>query len=158
LAALCGLPPRCPPLSPSASTLSLSSLSLASWLPFIRDPAAHYLSTVTTGAQIDASVDMFSLGVIMWEMVAGRGYRPYVQMAQDEIPPAVLEGMRPIFPDGLVPSQYRLARWPERMMDARERLRLIGRTGEERAGSEGTGPPSAMSNMRDMALTWRVPG
>ncbi|GIM11767.1 hypothetical protein Vretimale_15231 [Volvox reticuliferus] len=63
--------------------------------------------TLRPGAQIDASVDMFSLGVIMWEMVAGRGYRPYVQMAQDEIPPAVLEGMRPIFPDGLVPSQYR---------------------------------------------------
>ncbi|GLI61804.1 hypothetical protein VaNZ11_004307 [Volvox africanus] len=60
------------------------------------------------GTPIDASVDVFSLGILMWEMVAGRGYRPYTHMEQAEIPAAVLEGMRPIFPDGLVPSLYRL--------------------------------------------------
>ncbi|PNH03838.1 Mast/stem cell growth factor receptor Kit [Tetrabaena socialis] len=57
-------------------------------------------------ARIDASVDCFSFGVLMWEIVCGRGSRPYPNMHPADIPRAVRGGMRPIFQQG-VPSAYR---------------------------------------------------
>ncbi|KAG2497559.1 hypothetical protein HYH03_004305 [Edaphochlamys debaryana] len=58
--------------------------------------------------RIDAAVDVFALGVIAWELVAGRGRRPYRTLDQHQVPAAVAGGLRPIFPPGLpVPATYR---------------------------------------------------
>ncbi|KAG2430343.1 hypothetical protein HYH02_013819, partial [Chlamydomonas schloesseri] len=60
------------------------------------------------GVRIDASVDVFSFGIIMWELVCGRGYRPYKELELDDIPAAVQAGARPVFPPGAhVPSAYK---------------------------------------------------
>ncbi|GLI60320.1 hypothetical protein VaNZ11_002436 [Volvox africanus] len=60
------------------------------------------------GSRIDASVDVFSFGIIMWELVCSRGHRPHKDLALDAINNAVVSGARPIFPPGdHVPLSYR---------------------------------------------------
>ncbi|KAG2488502.1 hypothetical protein HYH03_013005 [Edaphochlamys debaryana] len=49
-------------------------------------------------ARIDASVDVFSFGIIMWELLCSKGNRPYARLHPDDIPKAVLNGLRPVFP------------------------------------------------------------
>ncbi|KAG2486613.1 hypothetical protein HYH03_014781 [Edaphochlamys debaryana] len=56
--------------------------------------------------RINASVDIYSYGILMWELVAGRGRRPFSNLDPESIPNAVLRGLRPVFPDG-VPLPYR---------------------------------------------------
>ncbi|KAG2429661.1 hypothetical protein HYH02_013999 [Chlamydomonas schloesseri] len=57
-------------------------------------------------ARIDSSADVFSFGVIMWEIMCGRGSRPYPKLHPDAIPKAVMSGMRPAFSED-VPAAYR---------------------------------------------------
>ncbi|KAG2454555.1 hypothetical protein HYH02_000400 [Chlamydomonas schloesseri] len=57
-------------------------------------------------SRIDASVDVFAFGVIAWELVCGRGYRPYRDVEVDDIPAAVAGGLRPAFTKD-VPLPYR---------------------------------------------------
>eukprot|EP00198_Chlamydomonas_reinhardtii_P008245 XP_001697582.1 predicted protein [Chlamydomonas reinhardtii] len=57
-------------------------------------------------SRIDASADIFSFGTVMWEIVCGRGSRPYPKLHPDAIPAAVMGGLRPLFPDA-VPEPYR---------------------------------------------------
>ncbi|GLI65304.1 hypothetical protein VaNZ11_008846, partial [Volvox africanus] len=57
-------------------------------------------------AKIDGSVDIYALGIVMWDIIAGRGYRPYRDLQPEQIPSAVMGGMRPAFPDW-VPTPYR---------------------------------------------------
>ncbi|KAG2496613.1 hypothetical protein HYH03_005434 [Edaphochlamys debaryana] len=60
------------------------------------------------GARIDASVDVFSFGVIMWELVCGRGRRPYRELALEDIQAAVVSGARPAFPaSDTIPRAFR---------------------------------------------------
>lgn len=60
------------------------------------------------GARIDTGVDVFSFGVIMWELVCSRGQRPYRELALDAIGDAVASGTRLVFPNtDHVPSAYR---------------------------------------------------
>ncbi|KAG2488501.1 hypothetical protein HYH03_013004 [Edaphochlamys debaryana] len=49
-------------------------------------------------ARIDASVDVFAFGIIMWELLCSKGNRPYARLHPDDIPKAVLNGLRPVFP------------------------------------------------------------
>ncbi|GLC43339.1 hypothetical protein PLESTF_000423200 [Pleodorina starrii] len=63
-------------------------------------------------AKIDASVDVYAFGILMWEMFSG-GVRPFPRLQPDKIPRAVYRGARPTFSDE-VPSAYRnlaLACW-----------------------------------------------
>ncbi|EFJ40469.1 hypothetical protein VOLCADRAFT_108130 [Volvox carteri f. nagariensis] len=48
-------------------------------------------------ARIDSSVDIYALGIIFWELVCGRGHRPFKHLDPGAIPAAVRAGMRPIF-------------------------------------------------------------
>ncbi len=60
------------------------------------------------GARIDAAVDIFSFGVLMWELLCGRGCRPYRELPPAAIPRAVAGGLRPSFTSD-VPQAYRWA-------------------------------------------------
>ena len=43
-----------------------------------------------------------------WELVCGRGYRPYKELELEDIPAAVQAGGRPMFPPAAhVPAAYR---------------------------------------------------
>ncbi|KAG2489092.1 hypothetical protein HYH03_012318 [Edaphochlamys debaryana] len=57
-------------------------------------------------SRIDASVDVFSFGVIMWELLCGGGNRPYDKLHPSDIPKAVKAGLRPVF-TASVPRAYR---------------------------------------------------
>ncbi|KAG2494120.1 hypothetical protein HYH03_007758 [Edaphochlamys debaryana] len=57
------------------------------------------------GARIGPSCDVYSLGILMWDMVAG-GTRPYAELQPHMIGGAVAAGVRPAFPRN-VPSFYR---------------------------------------------------
>ncbi|KXZ45085.1 hypothetical protein GPECTOR_58g533 [Gonium pectorale] len=57
-------------------------------------------------SRIDASVDVFAFGVIMWELLCGRGSRPYARLSPEDIPRAVTAGLRPSFSDD-VPAAFR---------------------------------------------------
>ncbi|GIL57743.1 hypothetical protein Vafri_12889 [Volvox africanus] len=61
---------------------------------------------VVKNGRIDASVDIYALGIIAWELVCGRGQRPFHHLDPGAIPAAVAAGMRPIFTAG-VPAPYR---------------------------------------------------
>ncbi|GFR49467.1 hypothetical protein Agub_g11527, partial [Astrephomene gubernaculifera] len=57
--------------------------------------------------RLDASCDVYSFGILMWELTAG-GLRPYPEQTQPgNIPRIVRKGARPTF-DESVPLQYRL--------------------------------------------------
>ncbi|GLI69972.1 hypothetical protein VaNZ11_014625 [Volvox africanus] len=56
-------------------------------------------------AKIDASVDIYAFGILMWEMFSA-GVRPYPRLQPDKIPRAVYRGARPSFSDD-VPAPYR---------------------------------------------------
>ncbi|KAG2482230.1 hypothetical protein HYH03_018830 [Edaphochlamys debaryana] len=59
-------------------------------------------------SRLDSSVDVFALGVVAWELVAGRGRRPYPHLTQEAIPRAVIARLRPVFPPDLpVPLEYK---------------------------------------------------
>ncbi|KXZ52599.1 hypothetical protein GPECTOR_9g644 [Gonium pectorale] len=60
------------------------------------------------GTRVDASVDVYALGILMWELLAGRGRRPYAHVDPPMIAAAVWRGMRPTFPSDVVPLSYRL--------------------------------------------------
>eukprot|EP00198_Chlamydomonas_reinhardtii_P000251 XP_001689586.1 predicted protein [Chlamydomonas reinhardtii] len=80
-------------------------------------------------AKIDASVDVFSFGVLMWELFSG-GVRPYPHVQPDKIPRLVYKGERPTFNDD-VPLQYRslaAACWshlPDRRPKAHELVTVL---------------------------------
>ncbi|KAG2494121.1 hypothetical protein HYH03_007759 [Edaphochlamys debaryana] len=57
------------------------------------------------GARIGPSCDVYSLGILMWDMVAG-GTRPYAELQHDMVAAVVMAGARPAFPTS-VPSSYR---------------------------------------------------
>ncbi|KAG2501818.1 hypothetical protein HYH03_000317 [Edaphochlamys debaryana] len=59
-------------------------------------------------ARIDASCDVYSFGIIMWELLAG-GVRPYPTTHPDKIPRMVYKGARPVFADNVPPSFRALA-------------------------------------------------
>ncbi|GIL68749.1 hypothetical protein Vafri_21992, partial [Volvox africanus] len=61
---------------------------------------------VVKNGRIDASVDIYALGIIAWELVCGRGQRPFYHLDPGAIPAAVVAGMRPMFTAG-VPAPYR---------------------------------------------------
>ncbi|GLC72288.1 hypothetical protein PLESTF_001228000 [Pleodorina starrii] len=61
---------------------------------------------VLKNSRIDASVDIFALGIIFWELVCGRGQRPYRHLEPAAIPAAVVAGLRPVF-GADVPAPYR---------------------------------------------------
>ncbi|GIL81971.1 hypothetical protein Vretifemale_10900 [Volvox reticuliferus] len=70
------------------------------------------IQTLHAEAKIDASIDIFAFGILMWEMFSA-GVRPYPRLQPDKIPRAVYRGARPSFSDE-VPSAYRnlaLACW-----------------------------------------------
>ncbi|GLI59752.1 hypothetical protein VaNZ11_001702 [Volvox africanus] len=56
-------------------------------------------------ARLSASCDIFSFGILMWELTAG-GSRPYPEVHPNNIARVVKRGVRPAFDDS-VPSQYR---------------------------------------------------
>ncbi|GLC43350.1 hypothetical protein PLESTF_000424100 [Pleodorina starrii] len=56
-------------------------------------------------ARVDASVDVYSFGILMWELVSG-GVRPFPHLHPDNIPRHVYKGARPTFGD-VVPLAYR---------------------------------------------------
>ncbi|GLI69990.1 hypothetical protein VaNZ11_014722 [Volvox africanus] len=56
-------------------------------------------------AHVEASADIYSFGILMWELVSG-GARPFPHLHPDHIPRHVYKGARPIFGD-LVPLSYR---------------------------------------------------
>ncbi|KAG2501817.1 hypothetical protein HYH03_000316 [Edaphochlamys debaryana] len=56
-------------------------------------------------ARVDASCDIYSFGVLMWEMVSS-GQRPFPKVHPDNIPRMVYQGARPVFPPN-VPEAYR---------------------------------------------------
>ncbi|GFR41344.1 hypothetical protein Agub_g2029 [Astrephomene gubernaculifera] len=56
--------------------------------------------------RLDASCDVYSFGILMWELTAG-GVRPYLEVAPANIPRLVLAGMRPVFHESVSPA-YRL--------------------------------------------------
>ncbi|KAG2483537.1 hypothetical protein HYH03_017591 [Edaphochlamys debaryana] len=58
------------------------------------------------GARVDASVDVYSFGILMWELTCGGGDRPYSALEPDDIPKAVRGGLRPAF-GSHVPRAYR---------------------------------------------------
>ncbi|KAG2444727.1 hypothetical protein HXX76_001471 [Chlamydomonas incerta] len=80
-------------------------------------------------AKIDASVDVFSFGILMWELFSG-GVRPYPHIQPDKIPRLVYKGARPTFNDD-VPLQYRslaAACWshlPDRRPKAHELVTVL---------------------------------
>ncbi|GFR39804.1 hypothetical protein Agub_g292 [Astrephomene gubernaculifera] len=55
-------------------------------------------------AKIDASVDIYSFGILMWELVSG-GDRPFPTVHPDKIPRLVYKGARPSFAEN-VPLPY----------------------------------------------------
>ncbi|GIL42447.1 hypothetical protein Vafri_417 [Volvox africanus] len=61
---------------------------------------------MVANARIDSSVDIYSLGIIFWELLCGRGRRPYLHLDLQAIPTAVAAGTRPVFSSG-VPEEYR---------------------------------------------------
>ncbi|GIM01666.1 hypothetical protein Vretimale_6468 [Volvox reticuliferus] len=61
---------------------------------------------VVKNGRIDSSVDIYALGIIAWELVCGRGQRPFRHLEPVAIPGAVAAGMRPVFPAG-VSAPYR---------------------------------------------------
>ncbi|GIL95555.1 hypothetical protein Vretimale_1561, partial [Volvox reticuliferus] len=56
-------------------------------------------------AHVEASADIYSFGILMWELVSG-GVRPFPHLRPDHIPRHVYKGARPIFGE-LVPLNYR---------------------------------------------------
>ncbi|GLI70650.1 hypothetical protein VaNZ11_015584 [Volvox africanus] len=67
----------------------------------------HMAPEVMVGnARIDPSVDIYSLGIIFWELLCGRGRRPYLHLDPQAIPAAVAAGTRPVF-SSAVPEEYR---------------------------------------------------
>ncbi|PNH04951.1 putative LIM domain-containing serine/threonine-protein kinase [Tetrabaena socialis] len=58
-------------------------------------------------ARVDATSDIFALGIVFWEIASGRGYRPYKELTPDQVGPAVRNGLRPLF-TAEVPAPYRL--------------------------------------------------
>ncbi|KAG2444773.1 hypothetical protein HXX76_001516 [Chlamydomonas incerta] len=56
-------------------------------------------------AKIDASADIYSFGILCWELLAG-GVRPFPHVHPDKIPRMVYKGARPTFSDN-VPVVYR---------------------------------------------------
>ncbi|GIM07977.1 hypothetical protein Vretimale_11971, partial [Volvox reticuliferus] len=94
----------------SGTTMAAGGNSNRAWYAI----QSHVGGTVThmapeamvANACIDASVDIYSLGIIFWELVNGRGRRPYLHLDLDAIPTAVAAGTRPVFSSG-VPEAYR---------------------------------------------------
>ncbi|KAG2422184.1 hypothetical protein HXX76_016223 [Chlamydomonas incerta] len=62
--------------------------------------------SMDNNSRVDASSDIFALGIVMWEIASGRGYRPYKELAPEHIGAAVRKGLRPAF-TGEVPPAYR---------------------------------------------------
>ncbi|KAG2448996.1 hypothetical protein HYH02_005750 [Chlamydomonas schloesseri] len=56
-------------------------------------------------ARVEASADIYSFGILCWELVAG-GVRPFPQLHPDLIPRHVYKGARPTFSDS-IPFTYR---------------------------------------------------
>ncbi|KAG2495614.1 hypothetical protein HYH03_006214 [Edaphochlamys debaryana] len=57
-------------------------------------------------ARVEPSADVYSFGIVMWELVSGGG-RPFPHLHPDHIPRHVYRGARPSFNDQLVPLSYR---------------------------------------------------
>ncbi|GIL63273.1 hypothetical protein Vafri_17375 [Volvox africanus] len=62
--------------------------------------------SMDNNSRVDASSDIFALGIVMWEIASGRGYRPYKELAPEQIGAAVRRGLRPTFTSE-VPMPYR---------------------------------------------------
>ncbi|GFR41862.1 hypothetical protein Agub_g2643 [Astrephomene gubernaculifera] len=62
--------------------------------------------SMDNNSRVDASSDIFALGIVMWEIASGRGYRPYKELAPEQIGAAVRGGLRPAFTSD-VPQAYR---------------------------------------------------
>ncbi|GIL80638.1 hypothetical protein Vretifemale_9974, partial [Volvox reticuliferus] len=62
--------------------------------------------SMDNNSRVDASSDIFALGIVMWEITSGRGYRPYKELAPEQIGGAVRRGLRPTFTNE-VPMPYR---------------------------------------------------
>ncbi|KAG2484999.1 hypothetical protein HYH03_016203 [Edaphochlamys debaryana] len=62
--------------------------------------------SMDNNSKVDASSDIFALGVVMWEIASGRGYRPYKELAPEQIGAAVKAGLRPVF-TAEVPAPYK---------------------------------------------------
>ncbi|KXZ47935.1 hypothetical protein GPECTOR_31g297 [Gonium pectorale] len=62
--------------------------------------------SMDNNSRVDASSDIFALGIVMWEIASGRGYRPYKELAPEQIGAAVRGGLRPTFTPE-VPAPYR---------------------------------------------------
>ncbi|GLC52836.1 hypothetical protein PLESTB_000673900 [Pleodorina starrii] len=63
--------------------------------------------SMDNNSRVDASSDIFALGIVMWEIASGRGYRPYKELAPEQIGAAVRRGLRPTF-TAEVPVPYRV--------------------------------------------------
>ncbi|KAG2435312.1 hypothetical protein HXX76_007387 [Chlamydomonas incerta] len=55
--------------------------------------------------RLDASCDVYSFGILMWELLAG-GVRPYPEIEPQDIRKHVCKGLRPVF-EGAVPAPYK---------------------------------------------------
>ncbi|PNH12620.1 putative LIM domain-containing serine/threonine-protein kinase [Tetrabaena socialis] len=69
----------------------------------------HMSPELLGGSSVDASVDIYAFGILMWEMFTGRApYSEHADSGFQEVPYRVAkEGLRPTFPRG-TPSDFRL--------------------------------------------------
>ncbi|KXZ49811.1 hypothetical protein GPECTOR_19g262 [Gonium pectorale] len=110
---------RSSPRDPRGFTVKLADFGFVMRLNQVDESGARYAiadqacGTVThiapeallKRARIDAAVDVYSFGILMWEMFAC-GARPYQHVATDAVGRCVAQGLRPVLA-GWVPPAYR---------------------------------------------------
>ncbi|KXZ49000.1 hypothetical protein GPECTOR_24g290 [Gonium pectorale] len=67
--------------------------------------APELLRAGAHGARVTADADVYSFGILMWELLAG-GSRPFPHLPPEQISRMVVAGARPVFSEG-VPLAYR---------------------------------------------------